>query len=176
MAFLTEKQGKQVIITSSIAIPVVVALMYILPSPDISGVNLTFLPLLNAILNGSTSVLLIAGAYAIFVGNKTIHQRIMVSALILSICFLLSYVTYHTFTDSTVYGGEGMLKYLYYFVLISHIILAIVVVPLVLITFVRALSDRFDKHRKIARITLPIWLYVTITGVIVYFMISPYYS
>ena len=99
----------------------------------------------------------------------------MWSALILSTLFLLSYVLYHATTPSTSFGGEGILKKIYFFILLTHILLSAVVVPLVLITFSRALAEKFDKHKKIARITLPIWLYVTLTGVLVYILISPYY-
>jgi putative membrane protein len=87
----------------------------------------------------------------------------------------LSYVTFHAATEPTKFGGEGTIKSLYFFLLISHILLAVAIVPLVLISYVRALSEKFDQHRKIAKITLPIWLYVTSTGVIVYLMIAPYY-
>ena len=99
----------------------------------------------------------------------------MTPALLSSTWCLVGYVTYHTTTASTHYGGEGLLKYLYFFVLLTHILMSAVIVPLVLVSYVRALSEKFDKHRKIARITLPIWLYVTFTGVVVYLMISPYY-
>lgn len=99
----------------------------------------------------------------------------MLSAVGVSVLFLVSYVTYHATTESTIYGGEGTIRYVYLFILLTHIILAIAIVPLVLITLSRALAQKFDKHKKIARWTLPLWLYVTITGVIVYFMISPYY-
>ncbi len=99
----------------------------------------------------------------------------MISALSLSVLFLLCYVTYHSLAESTVYGGEGVMKTIYYFILISHILLAIAIVPLVLITFSRGLAAKYDKHRKIARYTLPLWLYVTISGVLVYILISPYY-
>jgi len=93
-----------------------------------------------------------------------------------SIAFLFMYIAYHATTASTPYGGEGVLRYIYLFILITHILLSIVVIPLVLISFVRALSERFDKHRKIARIAYPIWLYVAVSGVLVYLMISPYYT
>jgi putative membrane protein len=99
----------------------------------------------------------------------------MTFAIVLSVLFLLSYVTFHAATEPTKFGGEGFIKSLYFFLLISHILLAIAIVPLVLISYVRALSEKFDQHRKIAKITLPIWLYVTSTGVIVYLMIAPYY-
>lgn len=99
----------------------------------------------------------------------------MITSIILSGIFLASYVTYHSLTEPTSYGGEGVVRIIYYILLITHIMLAATIVPLVLITLVRALSNRFDKHKRIARWTLPLWLYVTITGVIVYFMIAPYY-
>ncbi len=86
------------------------------------------------------------------------------------------YLAYHMTSDSAVFGGEGFIRYVYFFILITHILLSIVIIPLVLITFVKALAERFDKHKKIARITFPIWLYVAVTGVIIYLMISPYYA
>ena len=92
-----------------------------------------------------------------------------------SLVFLVLYIAYHMTTDSTKFGGTGSIKYIYYFILLSHIVLSIAVIPLVLITYVRALAEKFDKHKKIAKITFPIWLYVAVTGVIVYLMIAPYY-
>src|SRR5690554_1799713 len=99
----------------------------------------------------------------------------MKTAISFSVMFLALYVVYHITSESTKYGGEGFLKYVYFFILISHILLSIVVIPFVLITYVRAISGQFYKHRKIARITYPLWLYVAVSGVIVYLMISPYY-
>ena len=99
----------------------------------------------------------------------------MTTAIALSLGFLVMYVAYHMTTDSTKFGGEGVIKYVYYFILISHILLSIAVIPLVLISYVRALSEKFDSHKRIAKITFPIWLYVAVTGVIVYVMIAPYY-
>lgn len=99
----------------------------------------------------------------------------MKTAIGCSVAFLAMYVAYHMTSDSTKFGGEGAIKYIYFFILLSHIILSIIVIPLVLITYVRALASKFDKHKKIAKITFPIWLYVAVTGVIVYLMISPYY-
>ena len=104
-----------------------------------------------------------------------LHKKLMLSAVGVSVLFLLSYVTYHATSESTVFGGEGAIRVVYLFILLTHIVLAIAIVPLVLVTLSRALSQKFDKHKKIARWTLPLWLYVTITGVIVYFMIAPYY-
>ena len=99
----------------------------------------------------------------------------MTTAVALSVVFLVMYVAYHMTTDSTKFGGEGVIKSVYFFILISHILLSIAVIPLVMITYVRALAEKFDRHKKIAKITFPIWLYVAVTGVIVYLMISPYY-
>jgi putative membrane protein len=99
----------------------------------------------------------------------------MKTAIVLSVVFLFMYVAYHMSADSTKFGGVGIIKYLYFALLISHIILSIVIIPMVLITYVRALANRFDRHKKIAKITFPIWLYVAVSGVIVYLMISPYY-
>lgn len=160
----------------SILIPIVVAILYLLPKSSGITEEVSFLPKLNAFLNALTSVVLIGAFFAIKNGKRNLHERLMFSALILSVLFLLSYVIYHAIAPSTPYGGEeGMMRSLYYFILLTHIVLAIVIVPLVLITFSRALQQKFDKHKKIARITLPLWLYVTVTGVLVYIMISPYY-
>lgn len=175
MSLNSSAKFKNLIIIVSIAIPIVVAVLYLLPKNFEVGEEVYFLPKLNAIINGLTSLVLIFGFIAIRNRNIVLHKRLMTSALVLSVIFLLSYVTYHSLTESTSFGGEGAIKSIYLFILLSHILLAIAIVPLVLITFSRALSERFDKHKKIARITLPIWLYVTITGVIVYLMISPYY-
>ena len=128
-----------------------------------------------ATINAFTAILLVAAVYQVRKGNRKAHERLMKTAIGCSVLFLLMYVAYHMTSDSTVYGGEGVIKYVYYFILITHILLSIIVIPFVLITFVRALSGEFYKHRKIARITYPLWLYVAVSGVIVYLMISPYY-
>lgn len=165
------------IVTLSIVIPLVVALLF--------GVNLrklgydveplSFLPPIYATINGITAIVLILAVRAIKNGNVKVHEYLMKTAIACSVAFLAMYVAYHMTSDSTKFGGEGIIKYVYYFILITHIILSIIIIPLVLITYVRALAQVFDKHKKIARITFPIWLYVAITGVIVYLMISPYY-
>ena len=172
---LNSPNTKKLIVGLSIVVPLLVAILYLLPKNFTVGEEVYFLPMLNAFLNGTTSILLVAGFIAIKNGKKETHKRIMLAALVLSILFLLSYVTYHALTESTPFGGEGMIKAIYLVILLTHIVLAIAIVPLVLISFSRALSAKFDKHKKIARITLPLWLYVTVTGVVVYLMISPYY-
>jgi putative membrane protein len=171
-----EVKYKGLIISAAILIPVVVTILAIAPTVRVLGdFNYHLLPLLNAIFNGSTFIILLLAFWAIRVKNIALHKALMKTAIFISILFLLSYITYHAATESTKYGGEGILRNLYFFILLTHIVLAAAIVPLVLVTYVRALSQRFDKHRKIARITLPLWLYVTLTGVIVYVMIAPYY-
>jgi putative membrane protein len=174
MTTLQKKNLTPLIVAISILIPVAVAILFFAPKLDV-GSKLTFLPAFNAVINGTTTILLIVAFIAIKKKNVELHRKLMQTAIGLSVLFLLSYIIYHATSEPTTYGGEGTLKVIYYFILISHIILAAAIVPLVLISFVRALSEKFDKHRKIARITLPLWLYVTITGVIVYLMIAPYY-
>ncbi len=164
------------IIIASMLVPAVVAVLYFVSIPKVNiGFDLVWFPRFNAIMNTLTTIMLLCGLVFIKQKNITAHKYCMTTAIILSVFFLLSYVTYHSMAESTSYGGEGMLMYVYYFVLITHIILAAIIVPLVLVTFVRALMEDFTKHRKIAKWTLPLWLYVTVTGVLVFLMISPYY-
>ena len=136
---------------------------------------LTFLPPIYASVNGLTAVLLVGAIVAIKKGNRSLHERLIKLALICSSLFLIMYVAYHMTSDSTPYGGEGFLKYVYFFILISHILLSVVIIPFVLVSYTRALLGKFDGHKKIARITFPLWLYVAVSGVVVYLMISPYY-
>lgn len=176
-----EKKYNIWIVVISILIPIVVASLFRITPENLKewGFNvkpLTFLPPIYATINGFTAVLLIAAVNAVKKGNRKKHEMLMKIAMGCSIAFLLMYIAYHATTASTPYGGEGALRYIYFFILITHILLSIVVIPLVLISFVRALSERFDKHRKIARIAYPIWLYVAVSGVLVYLMISPYYT
>jgi putative membrane protein len=172
-----EQKYNKWIVLLSIAIPVVVAVLFKVKLKDF-GFNvtpLTFLPPIYATVNGITAILLVAAVMAIKSGNRKRHELLMKLAIGCSVAFLAMYVSYHMTAESTKYGGEGVLKYVYFFILITHIVLSIVIIPLVLITYVRALASKFDKHKKIAKITFPIWLYVAVTGVIVYLMISPYY-
>ncbi|MCT4582393.1 MAG: DUF420 domain-containing protein [Flavobacteriales bacterium] len=168
-----ELKYKKLIVVLSIAIPLAVAALFGIKIPNVGP--LTFLPPIYATINGITAVALVVAVVAIKNGNRTLHERLMQFALVLSSLFLVLYVAYHMTSDSTVYGGEGAVKYVYYFILITHIILSIGIIPLVLITYVRALSKHFKNHKKIAKIAFPLWLYVAVTGVVVYLMISPYY-
>lgn len=172
-----EKKYNKFIIAVSIVIPVVVAILFGVKLKDF-GFNvepLSFLPPIYATTNGITAVVLVLAVMAIRRGNQKLHERLMTFAIALSVAFLVMYVAYHMTSDSTKYGGEGVLRYVYFFILVTHILLSIAIIPLVLITYVRALAKRFDRHRKIAKITFPLWLYVAVTGVVVYLMISPYY-
>ena len=161
----------------SVAVPLLVAFLLFIPQTGKLGeVDVTFLPKLHALLNSLTAIALLTGYY--FIKNKNIrgHRFSMVTAFTLSAFFLISYVTYHYQASPTSYGGTGSLKTIYYFILITHIILAAVIVPLVLLSVYFAVSDQITRHRKISRWTFPIWLYVAVTGVVVYFMIAPYYT
>jgi putative membrane protein len=173
-----EKKFDKLILVLSIAIPTVVAILFGFKLKDL-GIDvkpLTFLPPIYATINGITAVLLVSAVIAIKNGKKNIHQLLMNIAIACSVLFLVMYVAYHMTTDSTPFGGEGFIRYVYFFILISHILLSIAVIPLVLISYVRAITGRFDRHKKMAKIAFPIWLYVAVTGVIVYLMISPYYA
>lgn len=165
------------IATLSILIPVAVAALFFLDkSTANASVDVSFQPPLHAILNSLTAVALLVGYYNIKRNNIKIHRAAMLTAFGLSSIFLVSYVTYHFLGERTVYGGEGALKYIYYFVLLSHIILAVVIVPLVLLSVYFGITNQLSRHRRISRWTFPIWLYVAVTGVLVYLLISPYYA
>ena len=156
----------------SVAIPVVVAILF--------GVRVDyelpiFLPPIYATINAVTALLLVLALIAIKAKKIQIHQRLMQTCIFLSLVFLVMYIAYHMTTDPTPFGGEGYVKTLYFFILISHIILSIALIPLVLISYVRAFQKEFPAHKKISKITFPIWLYVASTGEIVYLMIAPYY-
>jgi uncharacterized membrane protein YozB (DUF420 family) len=135
----------------------------------------SYLPHLNAILNGTSAVLLISGYTFIRKGNIPAHRGCQISALAVSILFLCSYLTYHFYHGATRFPGQGFVRPLYFTILFTHTVLAVVIVPLVAITFVRAFRADFVRHRRIARITLPLWLYVSVTGVIVYLMLYQIY-
>ncbi len=169
-----ELKYKKVIIALSIVIPLVVASLF---GIRIEGVeSLSFLPPIYATINGFTALVLVSAIIAIKNKKKLLHERLIKFALLLTTSFLVMYIAYHMTSDSAHFGGEGIIKYVYYFILISHIILSVVIIPLILITTVRGLSKHFVEHKKIARITFPLWLYVAVTGVIVYLMIFPYYK
>ena len=129
----------------------------------------------NAIINSVVSFLLLVGLLAVKRSRYALHKKVMMTAMVLSFLFLVSYICHHLLSDSTSFGGEGAIKIVYYIILISHILLAAIILPFILFTSYRALVAEWPAHKKLARITWPIWFYVSVTGVIVYLMISPYY-
>tara|TARA_S200000501_G_scaffold123087_1_gene116115 strand:+ start:2481 stop:3071 length:591 start_codon:yes stop_codon:yes gene_type:complete len=137
---------------------------------------LTFLPPIYATINGITALLLVAAVYFIKNGKRRIHENLMKTCIGLSLLFLIMYIAYHITSDPTPFGGSGFIAFMYFFILITHILLSVIVIPLVLVTYLKAFKSDFVSHKKIARITFPVWLYVAVTGVVVYLMISPYYS
>jgi len=173
-----EKKYKGIIWTLSVIIPLAVAALF--------GINLqkmgydveplSFLPPIYATINGLTAVCLVIAVAAIKRGNVKMHENLIKLCMVFSSLFLLMYVAYHMTSTSTSYGGEGAIRYVYFFILVTHIILSIVIIPFVLFTFVRGIAGAYERHKKLARITYPMWLYVAVTGVIVYLMISPYYT
>jgi len=167
-----EKKYNRLIVALSIAIPLVVVVLF---GVKLDVKPLWFLPPIYATINGITAVLLVWAVLVIRKGNRRLHERLVKTAIGCSALFLAMYVAYHMTSDSTPYGGQGTIKYVYYFILLTHILLSVAVIPFVLVTYARGISENFVKHRKIAKITFPLWLYVAVTGVIVYLMISPYY-
>ena len=174
MESINAKKAKRAINIVSVLIPIVVAVLFGVRIPDVEP--LSFLPPIYATINGVTAVLLIAALWAIKNGKRSLHNTLMNVAIACSLAFLVMYVAYHMTSDSTPYGGEGIMRGVYFFILISHIVLSIVVIPFVLHTYLRGFLGAYQEHKKLARYTFPIWLYVAVTGVVVYLMISPYYA
>jgi putative membrane protein len=172
----SEQKVKSWIIAISIIIPLAVAVLIFMPSKLELGSDLVyFLPHLNAVINTAATLALIAAI--IFIKNKNVayHGASMTIAFVLGAIFLVSYVVYHAAAESTTFGGEGMIRTIYYSLLISHIVLAAVALFPILFAYYYGLTDQREKHRKVVKFAYPIWLYVTVSGVIVYLMISPYY-
>ncbi|MFD1706548.1 DUF420 domain-containing protein [Siminovitchia sediminis] len=143
---------------------------------DFDAFDITILPMINAILNSFTFLFLLSALIAIVKRNIQVHRRFIYAAFVTTFFFLITYVTYHFLSPSTPYGGTGLMAGIYYFILITHIVLAAVIVPLALTSVARAWNRENERHKKIARWTMPLWLYVSLTGVLVYVMISPYYG
>lgn len=174
----TEKKYNRWIVALSITIPIAVAALFGINLRDL-GFDvqpLSFLPPIYATINGLTAIVLLIAFWAIKNKKIVLHESLMQTAIGCSVVFLVMYVAYHMTSDSTKFGGEGLIMYVYYFILITHILLSIVIIPFVLITYVRAITKDFERHKKIARVTFPLWFYVAVTGVIVFLMISPYYA
>jgi putative membrane protein len=140
-----------------------------------TDIDFSFLPPVHASLNALTAVILVVAFIHIKNGRVEQHRKAIYAAMFTSALFLLSYVLYHFTTPETRFGGEGVIRYIYFFILITHIILAALTLPFILLTFNRAYTDQFDRHRKMARWVFPLWLYVAVTGPICYLMLKPYY-
>ena len=169
----TKKNYQKPITIVSILIPIVIASLFRIKLDIELPV---FLPPIYASINALTAVLLVTAIWAIKNNKRKLHEQLIKTSMGLTLVFLVMYILYHATSNDTYFGGEGFIKYLYFFILISHIILSITVIPLVLMTFVRALNEDFVKHRKFGKFAFAIWLYVAVTGVLVYLMISPYYA
>ncbi len=164
-----------IIIISTILIGAVGILAGMPGVEDFDAFDVTILPMMNAIFNTFTFIFLLIAFIAVLKGKIDLHRRLIYAAFVTTTLFLVTYVTFHFLSPSTPYGGEGIMAFIYYFVLITHIVLAAVIVPLALTSVARAWNREYDRHKKIARWTMPLWLYVSFSGVLVYIMISPYY-
>lgn len=169
-----ERRFNRYITVVSILVPVVVAILFGVKIPNVE--RLGFLPPIYAGINALTAFLLVIALWAILNGKRRLHHNLMSTCIGLSVLFLAMYIAYHMTAESTSFGGEGAIRYAYFFILVSHIVLSIIIIPLVLKTYAFAYLKKFKRHREWARVTFPIWLYVAISGVIVYLMISPYYE
>lgn len=173
---IKKRNYKPAIILISIAVIGLIGVLAGLPGVEnFTAFDATILPMMNAIFNSFTFIFLVSALIAILKKNITVHRRFIYAAFSSTSLFLLTYIAYHYISESTPYGGAGVMAGIYYFILITHIILAAVIVPLALTTVARAWNMENERHKKIARWTMPLWLYVSLTGVIVYLMISPYY-
>ena len=182
-----EAKLKRLAIIISVVLPIAVAILF---GVKIEGIDLSFLPSVYATINGITAIVLVLAYIAIKKKKKKLHQNLMNTAVLLSVSFLLMYVAYHATSDSTVYGdlnhngileesealNIGSTKLIYYFILISHIILSIIITPFVCFSYLKGWLGDYEGHKKLTRITFPLWMYVAVTGVLVYAMISPYYA
>ncbi len=167
-----EEPYRKLILVLSVAIPATVAILF---KVQIPGYDFSFLPPIYATINGLTAILLLISYWAIRNKKRFIHETINRFCIFLSAAFLVMYVLYHMTSEPTTYGGQGIMRTVYFTILLTHIVSSVAVVPLILFTFSRALAGNFERHRRLARFTFPIWLYVAVTGVLVYVLISPYY-
>ncbi|CAH1220859.1 MULTISPECIES: DUF420 domain-containing protein [unclassified Paenibacillus] len=175
----TNKNFAGIIITISILANVIILLLFFAPSIGYKGdinFDITVLPRFNAVFNSFTFIFLLAALIAIIKRNVKLHKRFILAAFSTTLLFLVTYLSFHYLSPETSkYGGEGIIRSIYFFILITHSVLAAIIVPLALFTLVWGWTNQLQKHRKIARWTMPIWLYVSSTGVVVYLMMAPYY-
>ena len=171
-----DKKARLLIYTVSIVVFAAVVLLSKFKLQVDLGFNVHVFAKANAIINSMVAILLLAGLFTVKQKNYLLHKKIMLSAIVLSVVFLLSYIAHHLFAGETKFGGEGISRVIYFIILFSHIPLAAIILPFILFTAYRALTGEYDKHKKLVRITWPVWFYVAVSGVIVYLMINPYYS
>lgn len=172
-----DKRARIVIISLSLIVFIAVVVLGRVQVPVNGDFDIHIFAKINAIINSVVSVLLLAGLFTVKAKrNYKLHKNIMLTAMILSALFLVSYICHHVLAGDTKFGGEGTIRYIYYFILITHILLAAIILPFILYTAYRASISEWPQHRKLARITWPIWFYVSVTGVLVYLLISPYYT
>lgn len=174
---VNQRNYTPIIVLLTILINTLVAILYFMPAyQGLHDVDLTFMPFFNAVMNSFTFIFLLSALISIKQKNVKAHRNYIFGAFATTTLFLISYVIYHALAPSTAYGGDGLMRTFYYFILLTHIVLSAIIVPLVLVTTARGLNRNIEKHRKIARWTMPLWLYVSFTGVLVYILISPYYA
>jgi len=171
-----DKRARILIILASVFIFGAIILLGRVEVPVGGAFDVHIFAKFNAIINSMVSVLLVAGLIAVKNRRYTLHKKIMLTAIVLSVLFLVSYICHHLFAGDTKFGGVGTIRYIYFFILISHIFLAAIILPFILFTAYRAMISEWPQHRRMAKITWPIWLYVSVTGVLVYLLISPYYK
>jgi len=171
-----DKRARILIILASVFIFGAIILLGRVEVPVGGAFDVHIFAKFNAIINSMVSVLLVAGLIAVKNRRYTLHKKIMLTAIVLSVLFLISYICHHLFAGDTKFGGVGTIRYIYFFILISHIFLAAIILPFILFTAYRAMISEWPHHRRMAKITWPIWLYVSVTGVLVYLLISPYYK
>lgn len=169
-------KARTLIITVSVVIFVAITVLARVKLNVSLGFDEHIFAKINAGINSAVTVLLLAGLLTVKNKKYQLHKRIMLSAMVLSCLFLISYICHHLFTGETKFGGTGTIRYIYYFILGTHIVLAGIILPFILFTAYRALIGEWLQHRRLAKITWPVWFYVAVTGVVVYFMISPYYN
>jgi putative membrane protein len=170
-----DKLANTLIISFSVIVFVAVVLLGRVQLNVDLGFDVHVFAKINAVINSTVAILLIAGLLTVKNKNFLLHKRIMMTAMILSVLFLVSYICHHVFSGETKFGGEGSIRYIYYSILITHIFLAAIILPFILFTAYRAMVGEYARHKKLAKITWPIWFYVAVTGVVIYFLISPYY-
>lgn len=170
-----DKTARLLILTVSFVVFAAVVILSRVKLEVDLGFDIHVFATINAIINSMVSIGLVAALVAVKRKNFEMHKNIMLYTIMLSVLFLVSYIAHHLLAGDTKFGGEGTIRYVYFTILISHIFLAAIILPFILFTAYRALTGEYSQHKKLAKYTFPLWLYVSITGVIVYFMISPYY-